>query len=111
HQFNMLAQTQHLQLGGADFRNAMGVLGQWQCDIDSRTRVGAYVQRFVFDFPDEPARDAHRNGVGLTFARVLEGTGRPIAVGSLYGGNETSRRGLGNLSYDYRGLRLALSRG
>lgn len=111
HQINMLAQSQHLELGGAGFRNAVGALGQWQCDLDARTRVGAYGQYFVFDFPNEAARDADRSALGLTFARVLDGAGRPIVVGTLHGGSETSRRDLDNLSYDFRGARIAFSRG
>src|SRR5690606_9940756 len=83
---------------------------QWQCDVDARTRVGAYAQRFEFDFPHEPARDARRSGGGLTLARVLEGAARPVLVAGVSGGRERSLRGFGNLSYDYRGLRAAYSR-
>jgi tetratricopeptide (TPR) repeat protein len=111
HQFNMLAQFQHLQLGGAAFRNALGALGQWQCDLDARTQVGAYVQGFSLDFPEEPMRDARRSAVGLTFARVLDGARRPIVVAGAQVGNETSRRDLDNLSYDFFGARAALSMG
>lgn len=110
HQFNMLAQIQHLQLGDAAFRNAVGALGQWQCDLDSRTQVGAWAQAFGLDFPDEPARDARRTAFGLTFARLLGGDGRPIVLGSLHAGNESSRRDLDNLSHTFRGVRVALSR-
>lgn len=110
HQFNMLAQAQNLQLGAANFRNALGMIVQWQCDIDRRTQLGAYLQHFDLDFPDEPARDARRDGIGLTLARVLDGAGRPILVAGLQYGKEASRRGLDNLSYDYRGARIAASR-
>lgn len=111
HRFNMLAQAQRLQLDGAGFRNAVGALGQWQCEVTEKTRIGAYVQHFVFDFPHERARDARRNAVGLTLAHVLGGEARPIVVASLYGGTENSRRGIDTLSYDFRGLRVAFSRG
>lgn len=111
HQYNMLAQFQHLQLGGAAFRNATGALAQWQCDLDARTQVGAYVQAFALDFPDEPSRDARRSALGLTLARVLDGARRPIFVSGLQAGTETSRRDLDNLSYDFLGVRTALSVG
>ncbi|HLT27612.1 MAG TPA: tetratricopeptide repeat protein [Zeimonas sp.] len=110
HRIDMLVQAQHLELGGAGFRDAVGALVQWQCDVDARTRVGAYAQRFEFDFPHEPARDARRSGGGLTLARVLEGAARPVLVAGVSGGRERSLRGFGNLSYDYRGLRAAYSR-
>ncbi len=110
HRIDMLVQAQHLELGGADFRDAVGALGQWQCDLDARTRIGVYAQHFTFDFPQERARDARRSGLGLTFARVLEGSAHPIVVASAFGGRENSRRGFGNLAYDYRGVRAAYSR-
>ncbi len=111
HQYNMLAQFQHLQLGGAAFRNAMGALVQWQCDLDARTQLGAYAQAFSLDFPDEPLRDARRSALGLTFARVLDGARKPVFVAGLQAGTETSRRNLDNLTYDFRGARAALSMG
>ena len=107
----MLAQAQRLQLDGAGFRNAVGALGQWQCDVTQKTRIGAYVQHFVFDFPDERARDARRNAIGLTLAHVLDGEARPVVVASVYGGAENSRRAIDTLSYGFRGLRVAFSGG
>ncbi len=109
HRIDMLVQAQHLRLGGADFRDAAGLLAQWQCELDRRTRIGVYAQHFAFDFPDEPARDARRSGLGLTFARTLTGASRPVVVASVSGGRERSRRGFDNLSYDYRSLRGAYS--
>lgn len=110
HRIDMLVQAQHLELDGAGFRDAAGAFAQWQCDLDTRTRIGAYAQHFGFAFPREAVRDARRTGAGLTLARVLEGAARPVIVAGVSGGRERSRRGLGNLSYDYRGLRAAYSR-
>ncbi|MCL4183042.1 MAG: DUF560 domain-containing protein [Burkholderiaceae bacterium] len=111
HQLNMLAQFQHLQLDGAAFRNALGALVQWQCDLDARTQLGVFAQGFGLDFPDERARDARRTVLGLTFARVLDGARRPILLAGLHAGTESSRRGFDNLSHDLRGARAALSMG
>jgi len=111
HRIDMLIQAQHLELDGASFRDAAGGLAQWQCDLDSRTRVGVYGQHFELDFPGEGSRDARRSGLGLTFARALEGQSRSVVVAGVSAGRERSRRGFGNLSYDYRGLRAAYSRG
>ncbi|GMV03202.1 MAG: DUF560 domain-containing protein [Burkholderiaceae bacterium] len=111
HQFNMLAQYQHLQLDASAFRSARGVLGQWQCDLDARTQVGIYAQGFALDFPGEPLRDARRRALGLTFARVLQGARQPIVVGGIQAGTENSRHSLDNLSYDFHGARVAFSMG
>lgn len=110
HRIDMLLQAQHLQLDGASFRDARGGLAQWQCELDDRTRVGVYAQGFAFDFPNEASRDARRAGLGLTWARILDGPARPVVVAAVSGGRERSRRGFGNLSYDYRGLRVVYSR-
>ncbi len=110
HRIDMLLQAQHLELDGASFRDAGGGLVQWQCDLDSRTRVGIYAQHFEFDFPNEDSRNARRSGLGLTLARVLDGAARPVVVAGVSGGRERSRRGFENLSYDYRGLRAVYSR-
>jgi len=111
HQFNMLAQYQHLQLDASTFRSALGALGQWQCDLDARTQFGVYAQAFALDFPNEALRDARRAALGLTFARVLDGARQPIFVAGMQAGSETSRHDLGNLSYDFLGARAALSAG
>ncbi len=110
HRIDMLVQAQHLELDGASFRTAAGGVVQWQCDLDARTRVGAYAQHFDFDFPGEGARDARRAGLGLTLAHVFDGPARPLVVAGASGGRERSRRGFGNLSYDYRSARAAYSR-
>lgn len=110
HRYNMLAQAQTLRLGGAAFRDALGAIVQWQCDLDARNQVGAYAQHFLLEFPDEPARDARRSGLGLTLAHVFEGRGRPVVLAGIQAGRETSRRGLDNLGYDYQGARVAASR-
>ncbi len=109
HQFNMLAQLQHLRLDAAAFRNALGALGQWQCDVDARTQVGAYVQGFGFDFPGAPVRDARRAAAGMTLARAFAGERRPVLVAGLQAGTESSRPGLDHLSHGFRGLRAALN--
>ena len=109
HQVSMAAQAQHLRLDDSAFRNAMGGVVQWQCDLDARSQVGLYAQGFDLDFPIEPLRDARRMAAGATFARLLDGAGDPIVVGSVHGGRETSREGYDFLTYGFAGLRVALS--
>ncbi|HWS76115.1 MAG TPA: tetratricopeptide repeat protein [Quisquiliibacterium sp.] len=111
HGFDMLAQLQHLRVDRSDFRNAAGALGQWRCDLDARTQVGAYLQHFAFDFPDQPVRDARRDIGGLTFARALPGSTGALLVGSAYTGHERPNEDVPQLEYRFHGLRAVLSSG
>ncbi|HRO59556.1 MAG TPA: tetratricopeptide repeat protein [Burkholderiaceae bacterium] len=108
HRYTALALLQHLQLDGSAFRNATGGVLQWQCEVDSRTLVGASVQGYRFDFPGADIRDARRTALGLNAARVLDTARRPIVVGAVSFGNEDSRTGFDTLSHDFVNLRAGV---
>jgi len=108
--YSMSVQLQQLYLDDQSFRQAKGLLGQWQRDVDGRTQVGAYAQLFSLTFPDQPVRDARRSVVGATVVRGLEDTAKTVLVGNAYVGGESSRHDIGELSFGLQGLRAALSR-
>ena len=108
HRYTVAALLQHLRLDGHAYRNASGALLQWQCETDPRTLVGATLQSFWLDFPGAELRDARRNAVGLNAARILDTPSRPILIGSIAAGEETSRAGLDNLSHEFLSLRAGL---
>ncbi len=103
-------QVQQLFLDDRSFRTAAGLLGQWQRELDASTQVGAYAQLFALDFADQSARDARRAVLGGTLARGLNDRARSVVAANLYAGRESSRRGIGELSFDLVGLRAAVSR-
>ena len=111
HGFDMLAQLQHLRADQSAFRNAVGVVGQWRCDLDARTQVGLYVQHFDFRFPDQPIRDARRQIVGATAARSFAGDAAPLLAASLYAGRERPDAPVPQLEHDILGARGVLSLG
>jgi hypothetical protein len=108
--YSMSIQLQQLYLDDDSFRQAKGLLGQWQRDVDSRTQVGLYGQFFALDFPDQPIRDARRAVFGATVARGLGDDAKSVVVGNAYAGKESSRHDFDELAFDLYGLRAALSR-
>ena len=108
--YSMSIQLQQLYLDDDAFRQAKGLLGQWQRDVDSRTQVGLYGQFFALDFPDQPVRDARRTVLGATVVRGLDDGAKSVVVGNVYAGRESSRHDIGELAFDLYGLRAALSR-
>jgi hypothetical protein len=108
HRWSALALLQHLQLDGEAYRNAAGGVVQWQCEIDPRTMLGASLQVFDLDFPSSDIRDARRSALGINGARLLDTPGRPILIGSLAAGKESSRRGFDNLGHDFVSARAGI---
>ncbi len=109
HESVMQTQLQSLRLDDSVFRNAIGVTGQWRCDLDSKMQVGAYLQGFDFTFPSQTFRNARRTTAGLTLTRLLEHPQQPILVGSIYLGQERTRNELAQLDHDFRGMRLSIN--
>ncbi len=108
HQFKMLGQLQLLNVDSDPFRRAVGVVGQWQCDLGARRQVGGFAQRFELDFPDQQSRDAARQSLGVSYAQLVPMINDGIFLSSLQAGREVSKAGLDNLSFDFTGVRLQL---
>lgn len=109
HQFTMLGQLQFLSVDADPFRQALGLVGQWQCDITRRQQVGVFVERYELEFSDQPQRDAIRQSLGVSFAQVLPFGTDAVLLGTLQTGSERSEAGLPNLSFDFTGLRMLLT--
>ena len=109
HQFSMLAQYQNLRLDSSRFRDADGALLQWRCDVDARNQVGAYAQHFNLRYLLSDARDARRDVVGVTGARLLGKSSGPVLVASVYGGEEVPRQDIAQLRYTIGGARAAVT--
>jgi outer membrane protein len=108
HRYSMSLQYQHLRLDEAAFRNAAGIVGQWQRALDARTQVGAYLQGFDLAFPDQPVRDARRGSGGVTLAHAFSGSVRPVLAASAQVGRESARADVPQLSFGFAGVRTAL---
>jgi hypothetical protein len=106
--FTLSGQAQAYFVGGDDYRNAFGALGQWTVtrgDYD----VGLYAQYLNLSFPGNTAQDANRYALGVTMGRAVSLPWQSYAFGSVYGGQEiTENAAFDNLSYTYAGARLGL---
>jgi hypothetical protein len=105
----MLGQYQKIHVDGSAFRDAAGLVGQWQCDLSARRQVGAFAQRFELRFPKDDIRDASRQSMGLSFAQQISSVTNAVLLSTLQVGREYSRAGLDNLSFDFTGFRMLLS--
>lgn len=109
HESVMQSQLQALRLDDTAFRNAVGLTGQWRCDLDPKTQVGAFVQGFEFTFPGQSVRNARRMTAGLTLSRLLDHPRQPILVANLYAGQENTRADVAQLDHSFHGLRLSIN--
>ncbi len=109
HESVMQTQLQSLRLDDSVFRNAVGLTGQWRCDLNPKTQIGAYLQGFDFSFPSQNVRDARRTTTGLTLTRLLDHPRQPILVGSIYLGQERTRNEVRQLDHDFHGLRVSMN--
>lgn len=108
HQFKLLGQAQFLSVNSDAFRNATGLVGQWQCDLNAKRQVGVFAQRFDLRFPGQRQLDAARQSLGVSFAQLLPMVNNAILLSTVQSGREYSKTGLSNLSYDFTGIRVML---
>lgn len=105
--FTGALQAETYRVDNDTFRNALGFVGGWNRDINSRTRASAFVQLIRLDYPAQDVRDANRyvGGVGVSHAYVHPRA--PIVYASAYGGVEDEREsGVPHLGHDLFGFRL-----
>jgi tetratricopeptide (TPR) repeat protein len=103
-------QFQHLLLDGNKFRDATGVFAQWQSPADGRAQLGAYIQHHHFSYANQTVRDAKRVTVGVTAAGLAGLKSSVVIVGSAYGGLERSNDRIDHLSFNFLGLRTAVTK-
>jgi hypothetical protein len=84
--FTVAAQGQNFRVDGDVFRNAAGVLAGWSTRTSRGKDVAANLQYTALDFPDQPARNAHRTALGRTVGRAL--SPRTYFFSGFYGGRE-----------------------
>ena len=107
-QFKVLGQAQYLAVDRSGFRNAFGVVGQWQCDLSAQRQLGVFAQRFEFRFDDDDQLDAARQSLGVSFAELFPAISNTMLLSTVHTGREYSKQGQSNLSYDYAGIRVML---
>lgn len=88
-------------------RDAIGLVAQWQHQLDAQTQISAFGQFMKLTYPDQSLRDADRNILGLAYAKVFQGTWAPSLYASVYGGEEKEQKaGVKHLGHTPWGVRF-----
>ena len=100
-------QAQTFDVDNDRNRNALGLVAQWQRQLDVQTQISAFGQFVQLRYPGQKLRDADRSIIGFAYARVLAGAWSPSLYASVYGGQESERRsGVSHLGHRPLGIRL-----
>jgi tetratricopeptide (TPR) repeat protein len=104
--FSAALQLETFLVDNDTFRNALGVVGGWNREINVRTRASAFAQVVRLDYPSQDIRDSVRYVGGVGLSHALRFARNPVVYFSLYGGTEDERRsGVGHLGHDLYGVR------
>ena len=99
-------QMQSFALDSKRYRDAAGMTGQWQHNLDSVSRVSTYFQYSSLTYPEQTFRDADRYVLGGAYATSFSGESAPVLYAGAYAGTEQARQSsvpyIGNTLYGGR---------
>lgn len=105
--FTLGVQGQSFDVHDARNRDALGIVGQWQHQLDQRTQVSVFGQYVQLRYPSQGLRDADRSVGGVAVAKVLEGAWAPSLFASAYAGEERElKAGVPYLGHTPLGVRF-----
>lgn len=106
HQFIARLQGQNYRLGDRDYRNLIGVLGQYAYAVTDQAEFSVFAQGSRLMYPRQSIRNANRYTLGTSWTQGLAND-RAVAYLSGYGGQEHAIRSSAPDNYDYKfaGLR------
>jgi tetratricopeptide (TPR) repeat protein len=90
-------QVQSFALDNKRYRDAAGMTGQWQRNLDSGSQVSGYFQYSSLTYPDQTFRNADRYVLGGAYATPLGGESATVVYAGAYAGAEQARES--NASY------------
>lgn len=90
--FNLKLQGQKYWVGGDEYRDLVGVTGEWRYAYNAATMANAFVQGVELDFPANPYRDSRQWLAGIGGLHAYSGKVRPVVFGALYLGKEFAER-------------------
>ena len=95
--FTAAVQGNNFYLDNNRYRDAYGVIGQWQHNLDARNQVSAFAQYTQLRYADRPGlqnslRDADRTVGGIAYAHAFSDSGS-VVYGGAYLGTEDQREG------------------
>jgi hypothetical protein len=100
-------QLQSFELDWARYREATGLVAQWQHSYDERRQASLFGQYSQLRYPTQNIRDADREVIGVAYGQALTVTYTPVVFGSAYVGRERERAsGVPHLGHDLWGARF-----
>lgn len=107
HQLTGKLIGQNYNLGGRNYRNMLGVLGQYAYSVSDQAEVSGFLQASQMRYPDMRLRDSYRYTAGVSWAQALAAN-RAVIYSSLYGGTENKKYSRAPDSYGHKfaGLRV-----
>lgn len=100
HQFIVRAQGQNYRLHDKDYRNLVGVLGQYSYAVTERAEVGLFAQASRLYYPRNNLRNANRYTLGASWTQGLAND-RAVVYLSGYGGSERTIKSKAPRNYNY----------
>lgn len=100
--YTVALQGGSFSLNANTFREAMGLNGQWQRNVDDHNQVSVFAQGSELEYPDNSVRDARRYVVGGGWGHSFDGDKAKVLYLSAYGGTESTD----DSSYDFLSNRL-----
>jgi outer membrane protein len=105
--FTLALQAQEFGVDFASYRQAGGVVAQWQHNYHERRQSTLFAQATKLEYPTQPIRDAKRGVIGIGYAAAGTGETQPAVFLSTYGGQEKEEAdGVPHLGHDLAGLRI-----
>lgn len=88
--FTLALQGGSFSVDAATFREAIGLSGQWQRNIDDQNQVSVFAQVSDLQYPDISVRDAKRYIIGTGWGHSFDGDTAKVIYASIYGGRENT---------------------
>ncbi len=89
--FSAQLQGQNFELDGNRYRDASGLMAQWEYLPNENRSFSAYVQYARLDYPDQGMRNANHTVLGVTYGQTLGGELAPVIYVGAYAGSENER--------------------
>ena len=92
--YSAILQAQTFSLNIKNYRDSVGMIGQWQRDMGNGSQTSLYLQYTNLSYYDfsQRFRNAHRYMLGGAYATQLSGDSAPVIYAGGYGGMETPQR-------------------
>jgi len=101
-----ILQYQSFILNNTEYRDAAGVTGQWQRNLNSGNQLSSYLQYSSLTYPTQTYRNADRYTLGGAYAVPLSGESAPVVFAGAYAGAEQLlKSGNANLANSFYGIR------